>query len=332
MKIAFPLLSFRKHGGVRVLSILMNELVRKGHEVYLVVPSNASENFYPLDERVQKIFTGPIKKTPFSILKVLFQLFLKTPKVDYVVVSFFPTFYLALLHKIFKKSKVIYYRQGVETLFYPFPLSEIARLTYYLPQDYSPSVSSWVKRKTGGKGPIIHPPLDNVFLNAPYTNVKNVQNILIFFKWDKKKGPGKALEIITNESFNKFNFYVVGENPLVAKANVKYLGFVKDMVELYDQCGFVILTSKFEGFGLPTMEGMARGAIPIVFTPTGPKDFIKHGVTGFFVKNKEEILHILSSLSQDKQKFEFISKNCIEKAKEYTISKFSEYFFSIIES
>tara|TARA_R110000765_G_scaffold216860_3_gene321525 strand:- start:955 stop:1815 length:861 start_codon:yes stop_codon:yes gene_type:complete len=58
--------------------------------------------------------------------------------------------------------------------------------------------------------------------------------------------------------------YVVG--PTGGSPTGKYLGLVSDVVlnQLYNSAKIVALPSKFEGLGLPALEAMACGAVPLV--------------------------------------------------------------------
>lgn len=332
MKFVFPLLSFKKHGGVRVLSTLMSGLTDEGHEVVLVVPINQYDEFYPLTARVTRIFIDPLNKNPHSLLTTIIELAHNSPRSDYIVVSFFLTYYSALLHKITKKSQIIYYRQGVEQLFYPFPFSLLAEITYLLPQDFSPANSRWVLLHTRAKGPIINPPLDKEFLNRPQKETKDLKSVIIFYKKDQKKGPGRALQIMKSPMFSKYTINVIGEKPEEIGSNVKYAGFLStsELVALYDQCAFAILTSQFEGFGLPPLEAMARGCIPLVYTKTGPLEYLQDGYNGFFVRTPEDVFQRMEELRNDRERFMDISKKAVETSKRFSPELFVSTFLKML--
>ncbi|MEO0239402.1 MAG: glycosyltransferase family 4 protein [candidate division WOR-3 bacterium] len=330
MRFLFPLLSFKKHGGVRALSLLMNGLAERGHEVYLVVPEDTYEEFYELNPEVKKIFTPPRRRNPISVLRTLLHLFTKAPPADFVVVSFFPTYFPALLHKSLKKSKLVYYIQDAEQLFYPFPFSLIASITYLLPANLILCASTWVKNKTVRRGKILNPPVDEAFLSMPSQCSKNLSHIALTFRWDKRKGPELARRILLNPKFTEFEFFVAGQDPEVEKPNVHYLGNLKteELIKVYDHSTFFILTSKFEGFGLPPLEAMARGCIPISFTKTGPLDYIAHGKNGFFVETEDKLYEVFKALSQNPEKVSELSRNCITTAKQFTAERFLREFES----
>jgi hypothetical protein len=70
-----------------------------------------------------------------------------------------------------------------------------------------------------------------------------------------------------NKRFNlldRIEKYIVG--PTGGDSNGNYLGLVNDtsLNQLYNSTKIVALPSKFEGLGLPALEAMAAGAIPLV--------------------------------------------------------------------
>ncbi len=332
MDFVFPLLSFKKHGGVRVLSVLMNHLSEAGHNVILMVPRNRFEGFYELSEKVSVKYLKNSSKNPISIFKTLIYFYKHSPKSSYIVVSFFPTFYAALLCKIFKKSRIIYYRQDAEQYFYPFPFSLIAHLSYILPHELRPAVSTWVMKRTHSTGPLIHPPVSHKFLNSGFEDTVKENEIVVFFRYKKNKGPATALKILKHPALTNFKIHVVGDNPHLNLPNISFHGYLKELnlIKVLNRSKFFILTSKFEGFGLPPLEAMARGAIPIVFTNTGPADYIIHGVNGFITLDMEEAINIIKDLTNDQEKWLKIAKNAIETAKRFTEENFFQKFLEML--
>ncbi len=69
---------------------------------------------------------------------------------------------------------------------------------------------------------------------------------------------------------------------------------------IYQQCDALIKTSILEGFGLPHLEAMACGCIPITYASGGVMDFCKHGENSLIagVGNLPSLLgHVLHFLS-----------------------------------
>jgi glycosyltransferase involved in cell wall biosynthesis len=92
-----------------------------------------------------------------------------------------------------------------------------------------------------------------------------------------------------------------------------------------------LFTSKpGEGLGLVILEAMSQG-LPVIATKCGgPEEVIEDGINGYLVdySNDENIVNVfvekIEFLIKNPEIYEKISKNNIEKAKEWTIEKFSK--------
>jgi glycosyltransferase involved in cell wall biosynthesis len=64
---------------------------------------------------------------------------------------------------------------------------------------------------------------------------------------------------------------------------VRFTGFLRDVIPVYDASDVLLVTSNRESFGLTVVEAMARG-VPVVATRCGgPEEIISDGETGFLV-------------------------------------------------
>jgi glycosyltransferase involved in cell wall biosynthesis len=54
-------------------------------------------------------------------------------------------------------------------------------------------------------------------------------------------------------------------------------GFVPDLVELYQQASAYLMASRYEGFGLPTLEAMASGAPVVAFSNSAVTEVVREG-------------------------------------------------------
>lgn len=100
---------------------------------------------------------------------------------------------------------------------------------------------------------VIWNPIKDVFYDS---GVKREINCLYVGRWND---PNKRFNLLDN-----IQKYVVG--PTGDGVNGNYLGLVTDVSlnQLYNSTKIVALPSKFEGLGLPALEAMAAGAIPLV--------------------------------------------------------------------
>jgi len=92
---------------------------------------------------------------------------------------------------------------------------------------------------------------------------------------------------------------------------VEFKGKVSEEMlrKLYSQAEFIVSASRFEGFGISIVEGMASRCIPVVNSIEAFKLLVKHGKTGFLIDfdNKDEaasrILHINQMWRQEKEMY-----------------------------
>jgi len=67
---------------------------------------------------------------------------------------------------------------------------------------------------------------------------------------------------------------------------VELLGRRNDVYELYEEAAFLVLPSRFEGFGMVLVEAMAFGCPVVAFDcPCGPAEVVRDGLDGLLVPN-----------------------------------------------
>jgi len=100
---------------------------------------------------------------------------------------------------------------------------------------------------------VIGNPIKDVFFDS---QMKREINCLYVGRWND---PNKRFNLLEN-----IEKYVVG--PTGDSPSGKYLGLVNDISlnQLYNSAKIVALPSKFEGLGLPALEAMVCGAVPLV--------------------------------------------------------------------
>jgi len=85
--------------------------------------------------------------------------------------------------------------------------------------------------------------------------------------------------------FRNILMYVIGTGPLQAEllsvakslSEFKVLGYqpINVILNLFSKCQFFIYPARFKAFGLPVVEAMATGLIPLVTVKTGARDFVQ---------------------------------------------------------
>lgn len=110
--------------------------------------------------------------------------------------------------------------------------------------------------------------------------------------------------------------------------HVRFLGKIDDIVPLLSVSDLMLMPSGGESFGLAALEAMACGVPVIVTNMGGFPEFIGNGKHGFLVelgnvgRMSEKALELLS----DEKKWETFSKNCVEQARKYHVSRLVEQY------
>lgn len=109
--------------------------------------------------------------------------------------------------------------------------------------------------------------------------------------------------------------------------SVRFLGFCKNMEEVYSLSKICALTSKYEGFGVCLIEAMAHGAVPISYrTPYGPSDIITDDVNGILVDylDEHQFGERLLTLIRDNDKLDKMSQKSIERSMDFATESISK--------
>lgn len=119
--------------------------------------------------------------------------------------------------------------------------------------------------------------------------------ILFAGRLTEQKGIDYLETLIVNlartAEFSEMEFIIAGSGGLEEVpyrlsqrfANVKFVGFIKDMKQLYRDIDIAIVLSRWETFGYNCLEPQARGIPVVVFDIPGPQDIIVNGLTGKLV-------------------------------------------------
>lgn len=89
---------------------------------------------------------------------------------------------------------------------------------------------------------------------------------------------------------------------------------------------------KAEHFGISTVEAMASGCIPIVFSGGGQKEIIQDGKNGFLWKNIEDLSSLTLKVISNKGLQDKITQNVVMDSNKYSKERFYESFKKIISS
>ena len=202
-----------------------------------------------------------------------------------------------LLKKKYPKAYLI-----LNFLDMPWHISNIQKQTellvknYFLKADVITTISFKVKKDIGKfydkEIHVIYNPIKDVYFD------ENIKKNNIFFYVGRASDPVKRFNLV-RESLLKIkdgvkNTKICGsQNPNFGD----YLGIIKDqeLNKLYNASKYVLLPSSAEGIGLPMIEGMICGAIPITCSDNltarefSPPDFICEPYPQSIVNKIEEL-------------------------------------------
>ncbi len=173
----------------------------------------------------------------------------------------------------------------------------------------------------------------NLDLFKKNINKKKETNLVLYVgRLILRKGIKELSEVA--KELKDVNFEIIGTGPLnkyfVELSNVNIKGFIdkKDIVKEYNRATIAVFPSHFEPFGLVALEAMACGCPIIVTKKTGFQEFVKNNQEGVLInpKNIKQLKTNITRLLSDKNKQDKLSKNGIEKAKEFSINSMSEKY------
>ena len=124
---------------------------------------------------------------------------------------------------------------------------------------------------------------------------------------------------------------IVDQNPdknIQLKVNIP----LEELKSLYQEstlfwhlCGLTHTDpSEIEHFGMTAVEAMQNMVVPVVYDGGGLREIVDHGINGFRVKSKAELLHYSLELFQDKKLVQNLGENAQKKSQEFSRLKFEE--------
>lgn len=181
----------------------------------------------------------------------------------------------------------------------------------------------------------IYNPIDKELFNVPKNYNKNSRKIISVGRLSYQKNFFLLVDIAARilNNFSGWEWHIYGEgkdkNELQQKINDCGLGSKiilkgqdKDIYKKYSDYSFMVMTSRYEGFPMSLLEGMANGLPMISFDVlTGPNEIIDHNINGYLIEpfSSEKMIHAISSLINNKEKRIAMSEACLQKSKQFSV-------------
>lgn len=171
----------------------------------------------------------------------------------------------------------------------------------------------------------------------------NEKRALFVGRFSIQKGIQELLAIweIVHQRYPDWTLEMYGENYEQYKDSVGE-GFclhapTSSIFSKYCESSMLLLTSRWEPFGLVIPEAMSCGLPVVSFEGDGPCEIINNGVDGYIIKdrNKDEFVDKVCKLIENVELRQQMGKNAIQKAKRYSadniIPKWRELFESLMK-
>ncbi|WP_314347469.1 glycosyltransferase [Mammaliicoccus vitulinus] len=176
-----------------------------------------------------------------------------------------------------------------------------------------------------------------------------INKVAIVSRLHEEKNIDDAIKAFKDviKSIPNAKLHIYGDGPekeeltkLINKLNlgnhVKLEGYSNSIDEVLQSADCLLLTSKYEGFGMVMQESIANGTPVIAYDINyGPSDMIEDEKNGYLVSNRDindlsnKIIKYLKLNNFEKEKF---AKNSIKKAEEFSHEKFSQKWVDLFEA
>jgi len=165
--------------------------------------------------------------------------------------------------------------------------------------------------------------------NRIYPKIGSIK-VCIVTSAHPRKGYQQFLEIAKHSKLKGVNYVVISQDDLDSKLkNVTHVKPKSDneYVDTLKKCHFVLSTSTFEGFGLPLIEAMALGIVPIAFYNPGMDEFnTEKNIT--IIDNMVDFDNKITKIASDEDIYTKLSNSVMKSASVFTTQNF---YFSLMD-
>ena len=304
MRITFLLPNIAQEGGVRVVATQAKLLRARGHDVHAYslgrepVPTerrlkNAAKQllrFRPIDAIGQLSMPAWNKPTHFDDAPSLHTRInhggpitaRDIPDADVIVATWWETAEWMMSMPASKGAKV-HLIQHDERAMMPERSEEIVRWTWKQPGVTRVSVSEWIaeigRREFQSDSIVIENAVDHEVFNAPPRS-RNKRFTVGFMSSDASfKAAANSVAAVKLARRNGLDCDVISFGHASKAESMQSIGLMEDcryeqhppqskLAQLYAGCDVFLMSSRLEGYGLPTLEAMACGT-PVIATPAG---------------------------------------------------------------
>ncbi len=359
MNICYLLAGFSGTGGIgRVTSILVNELQKNSnYKIFtLCYAKTKKEDVYELKSNITKEYLLEKKVSMLkSLLKGSFiksRQYLVNNEIDILIACGTIYYLIAVISTIGLKTKVICWEhsnvqnnndhafQAYTRKFGAIRSNLIVTLTKH-------DKASFINEYGVTKVKQVYNPIDNAILDSISDYCLESKKIISVGRLSYPKNFENLIEVaqIIFKKHPDWEWHIYGEGELkddlqykINQYNIQNNLFLKGKVynlyELYNEYSFLVMTSRYEGFPMTLLEGLANG-LPLISYDvlTGPNEIITNNENGFLISpfDIEEMANKILELISNAELRLKISNNNAEKSKEYSLDSIVKQWEHIFE-
>ena len=346
MKIVFSIKSANSPGGTeRVTSVLSKSLAERGHEVHVVSFVGGGEaSFFEYDKRVSMHYLSDGRDGhifPFRDLRRirLLKKLYKSVNPDIVlIVDAGRSFVNIPAAKGYTTITWEHFNIGVKWhLMHGLSRKMAAKRSDCIVTLTRSDEAGYVNKFHAKKALCIPNP---VTIDCKRGDVARKNIVLVMGRIVKQKGqdmlvqawkqvaaehPGWKLKIVGEGKMQGQVEDYVRRNGL--EKSVEFLSPAKEVVSLYSEAAFFVMSSRFEGLPLTLIEATCMG-LPIVSfdCPTGPAHIVKDGETGILVppEDVDGLAAAMARMMENADLRKRFSENALKQAARYNVDSITD--------
>ncbi|MEM7725102.1 MAG: glycosyltransferase family 4 protein [Cyanobacteria bacterium P01_A01_bin.45] len=363
MRITLVCSSLDCGGAERVVTLLSQGFLSKGHEVCVVTLSSKEDDFYTLPSKVnrlalnlrnnsQNIFQAI--KNNLSRLRKLKQAIISTEP-DIVISHLVSTNILVTLSMIQTKYPVILTEHNNPKMISKGKLWKLLRRLIYPYASKIVSVSDGLKNSFQWISESKLITIYNPFLLPENKDSNNENSITIDTKKKTIVSMGrlteqKGFDILLSAFAKVAPYYPDWQLLILGKGDEKqfleklkddlglceqafFIGTVKDPSVILEKAQLFVMSSRYEAFPMAHGEAMACG-LPVIATdcPFGPREIIRHEIDGILVSNEDisELADKMSLLMSDDEKRNRLAAKATEVVERFSLEKIIDNWEQLI--
>ncbi|WP_293899084.1 glycosyltransferase [Sphingobacterium sp. UBA5670] len=354
MKIAHIVNSLNTGGAEKLILDSLPIYKQKGLEVDLILLDDKPTAFRREFEQNNTIKVLGLTKSSIYNPLLIFKLIPLLKRYPVIHGHLFPVLYWIVLAKIIARIdvRIIFTEHSTNNKRRSHPILKYIDRYIYSKVDFIGCISEGTKEeldkhiKMPYKTKVIHNGVDlhqySTKQNSLKDPIEDIENKITLIQIASFRYPKDQATVIKAIGLlpSKYNLLLVGDGPLRGECEelvsslqlndrVLFLGNRYDIPQLLFDSSIVIVSSKYEGFALVAVEGMAMGKPVVASNVTGVRDIVEGAGLLFEVGNSKDLVDKVQSLIADTHFFNETSEKCLIRSRAYSIERMVDHYMDL---